>query len=184
MWVLRLWRKRWVTGRLFASDAVDAEIAREGILGVVERHAIEARMWRENRVDRTARAVSFGPADGNDRVPLKLARTRLFLVAWRRYTHIQRNSMEVERMLHEGDVVTVVLNAPLSGGRDDYRSAAVPAVEPEAIFAGSASWARWRLIRETTWLMAPLVLVVAMSAWAMHAEYEVQRASAEAVCSE
>lgn len=58
-------------------------------------------MWLEQRADRVGHPVTFALIDETGLLPLDVNRARLFLSARRRYTHIIRNSMEVERMLRE-----------------------------------------------------------------------------------
>ncbi len=75
-------------------------------------------------------------------------------------------------------------NDACRAGGDGYRSPAAPPVTPVAIFAGSTGWARWRLVRETAWLLAPFVLITAMWGWAMYTGMQLEQASADAQCAE
>ena len=173
-----------MSGRIGTADPADAEAGQRDILGVVESHAVEGRRWIERRADRLGRPAAFMAQAGAGRSPLDVGRARLILNARRRYTHPFRNSMEVRRMLREGDVVTLVIDIALRAGGDGYRSPAAPPVTPVAIFAGSTGWARWRLVRETAWLLAPFVLITAMWGWAMYTGMQLEQASADAQCAE
>lgn len=184
--VLALWRKPWVSGEIALADAMDSGARGHGILGVVEDYKIEGRMWSERGAERVDRGVVFVADGGRDHSPLDLARTCLFLNARRRYMSAYRDTMQVERMLREGEPVTLVLDRPRSRSEagDGYRSAASQALAPVAIFAGSRLATTWRLFRETAYLLGPVVLIVAMCCWAIGVELDLQRAAAQSQCVE
>lgn len=185
-WVLALWRKPWATGQIALAEAMDFGVRGHGILGVVEDYKIEGRMWSERGAERVDRGVVFVAAGGRDHSALDLSRTRLFLNARRRYLSAYRDSMQVERMLREGEPVTLILDRPRprSAAGEGYRAAASQALAPVAIFAGSRLATAWRLFRETAHLLGPVVLIVAMCCWAIGMELDLQRAAADSQCVE